>query len=114
MPLIQVRTNITKEKLTRDVHLKFSARAAELMNKPEARVSVTVECGLDMCRGGSFEPVIEVHIAAIGVDCREKTQSVVAGLSELLHEQLGLPLERIVFKFSNLQPFEVGVNGNTM
>jgi len=114
MPFIQVRTNIAKAMVTQALQLKFSAKAAELMNKPEARVSVTVEGDLQMCRGGSFDPVIEVHIAAVGVDQREKTQPVVAGLSEFLHEKMGLPLERITFKFSNLQPFEVGVNGNTM
>ncbi|CAL4066955.1 unnamed protein product [Meganyctiphanes norvegica] len=112
MPYIVVKTNLPNEKVSKDFQLKLSSKAASLMNKPEQRISVSLECGLRLCRGGSFDPVLEVHIDAVDVDSREKTQPVVAGLSALIHDQLNIPLERIVFKIKNLVQHEVG-NGAT-
>ncbi|XP_071525446.1 MIF-like protein mif-2 [Panulirus ornatus] len=114
MPIITFRTNLASEKLSEDFHLALSAKLAEALGKPEERVSVTVETDCRMSRGGSLDPVCEIHVASIGLDTREKTLPVASTITSFLTKYTGVPPTRIVMTFRPLQPYLVAVNGVLM
>jgi len=65
------------------------------------RVSVTVNSGLQMCRGGSSEPTVIVQIWSIGVFGKDKNSAYTNSLFEFLKEHLPTVSEdRYIIQFS--------------
>lgn len=114
MPLVTLKTNVSSDSLPKDFHVQFTKKLAEILVKPEERISVTVETSKTMARGGTFDPVCEIHIAAIGIDTREKTLPIIQNVTKFIADKTGVPQARIVLWMTSLQPSHVGVNGELM
>ncbi|KAK8395644.1 hypothetical protein O3P69_005629 [Scylla paramamosain] len=114
MPLVTLITNLPDHKLSEEFHLSLSSKLAEALGKPEERVSVRLQCGQRMARGASLAPVCELHVASIGLDCREKTHPLAEAMTEFLAQSTGIPPQRILMNFSALQPHNVGCEGKMM
>ncbi|XP_066975064.1 MIF-like protein mif-2 [Macrobrachium rosenbergii] len=114
MPLVTVKTNTSSESIPKDFHIRVTKTLAEVMGKPEERISVTLEPGRSMTRGGTSEPYCEVHVTAIGVESREKTQPVVQQLTKVITDQTGIPSHRVAIWIVSAQPHHIGVNGELM
>jgi len=59
------------------------------------RVSVTVNSGLQMCRGGSSDPTVIIQIKSIGVFGKDKNSAYTSNLFEFIKKTLpSVPEER--------------------
>ncbi|XP_045125325.1 MIF-like protein mif-2 [Portunus trituberculatus] len=114
MPLVTLITNLPDHKLSEDFHLALSSKLAEALGKPEERVSVRLQCGQRMARGGSMAPVCELHVASIGLEGRDKTQPLAEVMTDFLANSTGIPPKRILMSFSALQPHNIGCEGKLM
>ena len=52
------------------------------------RISVTVNCGLQMCRGGSLDPTVIVQIQSIGVFGKDKNSAYTDNIFEFFKKYL--------------------------
>ncbi|ROT69055.1 D-dopachrome decarboxylase-A [Penaeus vannamei] len=114
MPFVTLTTNLSSEKVDKAFSEKFSEKLAETLGKPIERISVTVVAGQQMCRGGSWDPVCEIHVLAIGLDSSEKTQKPAEELTKFVSDRTGIQPARICFTFRPLLPHQVSVNGALM
>ncbi|KAK7068831.1 hypothetical protein SK128_017557 [Halocaridina rubra] len=114
MPLVTLKTNISSEKIPSDFHVHFTKKLSEVMEKPQERISVTVETEKSMARGGSMDPVCELHIITIGFESKEKTLPLTQEITQYLAEQTGIPPLRIVIYITSVQPTHIGCNGRLM
>lgn len=103
MPSVQLKTNLEKEKLTKDVQQRFFVKCVELFQTSEPRVTVSFEGDVMMCQGGSFEPCFEILAVSGKVDRQQHTDRIIYGLREFLNEEFGIPNHRIVLRFCNIE-----------
>ncbi|ESN97797.1 hypothetical protein HELRODRAFT_127579, partial [Helobdella robusta] len=67
MPICTLETNLGKEKIPKDFHVKLANVLAATLKKDLERISVTISPGLMMTRGGSTDPTATLHIWSIAV-----------------------------------------------
>ncbi|XP_068217682.1 MIF-like protein mif-2 [Palaemon carinicauda] len=114
MPLVKVQTNMARDNIPKDFHDRMTKLLAEVMDKPEERISITLETDKAMTRGASFDAYCEVHITAIGVESREKTLPIVQKVTKFIAVQTGIASHRIAIWIFSAQPHHIGVNGELM
>ncbi|XP_076030476.1 D-dopachrome decarboxylase-B-like [Oratosquilla oratoria] len=114
MPLVYFRTNLLKSQVTREFQKLLSAKVASTLQKPEERISVSVMTEMEMMRGGSFDPLCEIEISSIGKGSHERNQPYVETLTDFVCEHIGVEPKRVIFLFKDLEPHEVGFDGNVM
>jgi len=97
MPIIRLETNLDKSLIPADLSVEFCMLIAVVLGKSEERVSVTVESGLDMCRGPSKDPTLTVHLWAIDVFTEENNPRYAVKIRAFLHQHLpSIPDNRII------------------
>ncbi|CAF0742811.1 unnamed protein product [Brachionus calyciflorus] len=112
MPMLQINTNIRKEKITEEFNLNLVDVLAETLNKPKGYCAVHILADQLMSFGGTFEPcayVTLMSIGRLGVEENKKHSKVI--MNEL--EKLGIPPNRVYIYFQDAHPFEVGYNKTT-
>jgi len=104
MPICTVETNLASSQVPADFHLKFSKMIAEVLNKPEEKISVTLSAGLRMSRGGSADPTVTVHIWSINVFGADKNGANAAKMFDFFRRELPVVSDkRIVLLYHPLE-----------
>ncbi|RNA14851.1 macrophage migration inhibitory factor [Brachionus plicatilis] len=112
MPMLQISTNIAKEKITEEFNLNLSDVLANTLNKPIGYCAVHIMPDQLMSFGGTFEPCAMVTLMSIGrLGVEENKKHSKAIMCEL--EKLGIPPNRIYIFFQDAHPYEVGYNETT-
>lgn len=112
MPTLTVRTNLKLSQLPADFAVSLSRLAADVLDKPESRISVVLETERLMWRNGSDAPLVHLDVAAIGaVDTAELNRRHAPRFFEFLAETTLVAVDRIVVMFYPLQKFQVALDG---
>ncbi|KAJ1093561.1 hypothetical protein NDU88_006661 [Pleurodeles waltl] len=112
MPFLELDTNLPAAQLPEGFANKLSAAAAKILDKPEAKVNVTVKSDLTMLVGGSSAPCVQLAITSIAVvGTAEQNKEHSARFFQFLTQELGLPTDRILLRFYPLEPWQLGKNG---
>jgi len=97
MPLIKIETNLDKSEIPAGLIQSFSRMITEVLNKNEAKVSVTLQSGMEMCRGGTTDPTMTVNIWSMEVFTEEKNPAYAVKIRAFLHQHFpSVPDDRIV------------------
>lgn len=107
MPICNVTTNVPQETIPKDFHLRFCALVAEVLTKPPERVSVMVQCGVQMCCGPSDSPTAHLSVLSIDVFSKGKNTEYSIPLRAFLSKELGVGPERVTVYFQNIQAEQV-------
>ncbi|KAK4289766.1 hypothetical protein Pmani_037287 [Petrolisthes manimaculis] len=114
MPIVLFKTNLPNDKISHEFHKQLSAKLAEVLGKKEERVSVTVECGARLCRGGNFDPICELHIISLYLNTSTQTQAATTALTPFITQHTHIPANRVVLSFQAPEPFMVAIDGKVV
>ncbi len=113
MPILLVDTNVDLDKAKAvDAAKEFSARAAELLGKPEGFVQAMVNPGKALVMGGSEDPVVYAVLQSIGLPDSECSR-LSAGLCKTFEDVLGVPPARTYIIFEDLTRARTGWDSKT-
>ncbi len=111
MPLLHVKTNISLND-KRTLATQASAKAAQLLGKPENYVMVIVDDSQTLIFAGSDQPAAYVELKSINLP-ESETAQLSSALCELISTQTKIEQARIYIEFSNAQRHMWGWNGAT-
>ncbi|XP_068178714.1 D-dopachrome decarboxylase [Antennarius striatus] len=115
MPLVEMQTNLPAGSVSEDFMKALSACIAATLGKPEQRMHLVVNAGLQMLMRGSCSPCVMLKVGAIGVtDTADQNKQHSAKIFEFLTRELGLSEDRIAINFLSVQPHQVGKKGTVM
>ncbi|XP_021570777.1 D-dopachrome decarboxylase [Carlito syrichta] len=114
-PFLELDTNLPANRVPAGLEKRLCAAAAAILGKPEDRVNVTVRPGLTMALNGSVDPCAQLFVSSIGVvGTAEENRSHSARFFEFLTKELALGQDRIIIRFSPLEPWQIGKKGTVM
>lgn len=113
MPILEIATNVSKEKVTPEVLTTLSKILSETLGKSENFCTVRVVPDQLMTFGGTTEPCGVALLASIGALGVEKNKAHAAKIYAYLEKSLGIPSDRMYIKFDNLATSDVGYKGTT-
>lgn len=113
MPILQITTNVPKEKVTPDVLTTLSKMVAEMLGKSEAYCMVHVVPDQLMTFGGTTEPCAVALFCSLGKLGVEENKSYAAKLYPYLETTLGIPSGRMYMSFRDMKTSEIGYKGTT-
>jgi phenylpyruvate tautomerase len=113
VPLLKIETNqpLTAEQ-RQELLRQASARAAQVLGKPERYVMVSLSHNPDMLFAGEDAPLAYLELKSIGLP-GQRTGDLSAALCALLEERLGIPAERIYIEFTDAERHLWGWDGGT-
>ncbi|XP_072518528.1 D-dopachrome decarboxylase [Salminus brasiliensis] len=115
MPFVDLETNLPASRFSEDFLKKLASTTAAALGKPVDRMVVLVKPDLPLFIFGSSAPCVVLSVAGIGVtDTAEKNRDNSATIFPFLTKELGLSEDRIVIRFSPLEPWQVGKNGTVV
>ncbi|XP_068607413.1 D-dopachrome decarboxylase [Brachionichthys hirsutus] len=115
MPFVEIQTNLPSSAVSEDFMKALSACVAAALGKPEQRMHLVVNTGLQMLTGGSCSPCVIVSVGAIGVtDSADQNKQHSAKIFDFLTKELGLSKDRIAIRFLSVQPHQVGKQGTVL
>ncbi|MGB5225297.1 MAG: phenylpyruvate tautomerase MIF-related protein [Arenicellales bacterium] len=101
MPLLTISTNISLDnEAAQALCLKASSHVASLLGKPESYVMVSLQASMIMSFAGDAAPCASVQLKSLGLPGQQTTEFSVS-LCDFLHQQAGIPTERIYIEFSD-------------
>lgn len=111
MPFFKIETN---QQLTdtENVIKNASRFVAELLNKPEQYVMISVETGKKMMFGGSVAPTAFVRLKSIGLPV-DKCALLSEKICRFVADELDVPPDRVFIDFADLKRNMFGWNGKT-
>lgn len=113
MPYFAIQTNQDLNETARvDLVTSASAFVAELLDKPEAYVMVTLDTGISISFGASRNPAAYVVLRSIGLPT-ERCNEFAAKISQFIEAGLQVPKERVFIDFTDLHRDRFAWNGNT-
>ena len=113
MPLLKIETNQAVDADARSrLIATASQQVAELLGKPERYVMVSLQENPAMLFGGSNDPLAYLELKSIGLP-ETRTAELSQALAQLMHEQLGLPADRVYIEFADAARNMWGWNGGT-
>lgn len=113
MPMLKIQTNATLGDDKRKALAADASRAvADMLDKPERYVMVSIEENPVMLFGGSDDPLAYLELKSIGLP-QARTADLSAALSALLAGKLGLPPDRIYIEFADAARDMWGWKGGT-
>jgi phenylpyruvate tautomerase len=113
MPLLKITTNHEIEHAHRPALLKTaSERVAAMLGKPERYVMVVLENNPNMVFAGDASPLAYLELKSIGLP-GDRTSEFSRTLCELIHQQLGVPADRIYIEFADAERQHWGWNSAT-
>uniref|UniRef100_A0A131Y3D0 D-dopachrome decarboxylase n=1 Tax=Ixodes ricinus TaxID=34613 RepID=A0A131Y3D0_IXORI len=107
MPICFLKTNLLATKIPAGFHLKFVQLIASVLKKDIEKITLVVEPGLDISRGGSMEPNCLCTIHSINVFSPEKNKEYGSQIRNFIAENLALPQQRIVVALHDLNPTDI-------
>lgn len=111
MPYLSIQTNIN-EADTQPLLRKASQLTAEQLGKPESYVMVALRPPVPMLFAGSDAPAAYLELKSIGLP-EDKTRQLSQALCHLVHQELGIEMDRVYIEFSNADRSMWGWNGAT-
>ncbi|KAL4223994.1 hypothetical protein ACF0H5_017451 [Mactra antiquata] len=112
MPIFNVFTNLSKDKIPDFFLLDASKFIACLLGKPETYVTVRVVPDQMMSHGGSTEPCASVQLMSIG-NLGDQNKCHSENIGSFLKEQLGIPNDRYYIIFTDVARNDCGYSGKT-
>ncbi|PIA15621.1 Tautomerase/MIF [Coemansia reversa NRRL 1564] len=113
MPHCEVTTNVQPAD-TKALSLKAANLIAELLSKPLSYVTSIINHNSGMVFGGSDAPAAYIMIGSIGSVGGEKNNAIIAGVTKLFSEALGVNSERISIEIRDIPRANYGINGATL
>ena len=115
MPLIQVKTSISKPDSTAIESLltTLSAKLAKHLGKPESYVMTAFESDINMTFAGTFDPVCYIEIKSIGNMNPSQTKSMSNDFCQIVEDKLGVPKNRTYLEFADAKGSMWGWDGRT-
>ncbi len=115
MPLIQVKTSVSKpEKTVIEGLLKtLSAKLAQHLGKPESYVMTAFESDIHMTFSGTVDPVCYLEIKSVGSMKPEQTKAMSADFCQVIEDKLGVAKNRVYLEFADAKGSMWGWNGGT-
>ena len=115
MPLIQVKTSISKPESTAIESLlkTLSAKLAEHLGKPESYVMTTFESDINMTFAGTLDPVCYIEIKSIGNMSPSQTKAMSNDFCQLIEDNLKVSKNRTYIEFADAKGSMWGWNGKT-
>jgi len=101
MPLLKIHSN-TPIQNSHTLLAKASSKLAEILGKPEKFVMLSLEHNPEMIFGGSDAPLLYIELKSIGLP-RDKTREISSKLSEFLHQETGVPVDRMYIEFADAE-----------
>ena len=105
MPLIQISTNVPKEKITNELNLHFVDLVADLLKKPKDYVACNIMPDQMMSFGGSFEPCAQVLVQSVGRLGVEENKAYSKAIFADLESKLGIAPNRAYIFFHDVNFF---------
>ncbi|KAJ1842099.1 hypothetical protein LPJ70_003961, partial [Coemansia sp. RSA 2708] len=94
MPLCEITTSI-EPRDTKALSLKAASVVADLLSKPLSYVMALVHYNPSLTFGGTDEAAVLVNVGSIGAVGGEKNKAIVAGITELIGQELVVPANRV-------------------
>ncbi|KAJ2796049.1 hypothetical protein H4R20_005670 [Coemansia guatemalensis] len=110
MPHCEVTTNVQAAD-PKELSLKAASVVAELLSKPLSFVTSIVNYNAGMICGGSDAPAAYIMIGSIGSVGGSKNAPIIAGVTKLFSEALGISPERINVEIRDIPRGNYGING---
>lgn len=115
MPLLRVQTSARIEESAREgLLLALSAKAAEILGKPESHMMVVLEPDTAMSMAGSSGAAAFFEVRSVGEFAAETAKQLSAQLSGIIGDTLGIGTDRIFANFSGWQGALWGYRGATL
>ncbi len=113
MPYFSIETSKPVEtSQMKDMAKKASGFLAELLGKPEAYVMVSIKHIPAMSFAGSDLATAFVRLKSIGLSA-DQCPDLSEKICGFIHQELGIPIDRIFIDFKNLDGKMFGWNGKT-
>jgi hypothetical protein len=113
MPYFCIDTNqIQDSASTRALMKKASAFIAELLGKPESYVMVSIKPETPLTFAGTDDPAAFVRLKSIGLP-RDRCPEFSEKICGFIHQELGVPMDRVYIDFKDIDRFLFGWNGKT-
>ncbi len=113
MPYFSIETNQTTDQISNpELINKTSAFIADLLDKPESYVMISIRPGTLLNFGGSDKPAAFVRLKSIGLPkdrCGELSQKICS----YIEEEMNVPKDRVFIDFKDLERTMFGWNGKT-
>merc|ERR1719244_719935 len=99
MPYLVLNTNVPKEKIPEDFHSDLADLVECLVKKPAAVVQIQINAGQDMTFGKTREPCAWCTLEVLNRIDLESNKIYAKALTDQLHQDLGIPIERMFLVF---------------
>ena len=114
MPICQLLTNVSKEKIPKDFFDNLIKVIADVMGKSPEGIQLAILPDTMMAWGGNSDPTSHLTISAINDVLREDVNGKYAkAINTYISDQLNIPLMKTIIKFNAIKAFEVGVGDQT-
>ena len=111
MPFFKIETNHPPNDID-TMMKKASGFIANLLNKPEHYVMISIETDPQMMFGGTMGPTAFVQLKSIGLPM-DKCAAFSEKICRFINNEIGVPPDRVFIDFTNLKRNMFGWNGNT-
>ncbi|MBN1931782.1 MAG: hypothetical protein JW786_09270 [Desulfobacterales bacterium] len=114
MPYLKIETN--KElniAFKKEILKKTSEFVANLLDKSENWVMISINQGIPMMFGGSTQPLAYVEMKSIGLP-EDKCAVFSNALCNFIESELGIPSDRIYINFRGIERNKFGWNKDTL
>ncbi len=111
MPLFKIETNQNIQ-ITQDILVKTSEFIANLLNKPEKYVMVSIDPNSSMMFDGTTKPVAFIKLKSIGLPT-DKCSELSKNICEFVESEFGISSDRIFIDFYDLERKMFGWNKGT-
>ena len=113
MPYLKIQTNSEIAADAQQQLLKrVSKTVAERLGKPERYVMTALEQRVPMTFAGDNAPTAYLELKSIGLPA-DQTPDLSQALCSVIHEELGIALDRVYIEFSDAPRAMWGWNGGT-
>ena len=114
MPYFSIETNRQiNEEANSSLMKKATGFLAEMMEKPEHVIMVTIKPRMPYVFGGKDEPTAFVQIKAVSLE-KDKCSEFTRQVCDFLEAEISVPKDRVFIEFIDIDPTIFGFNGNTL
>ena len=108
MPTLTILTNVSKEKVSKDLVKSLVDIIATTLGKPKSYVVAVIQPDQLLSWAGEDTPAAIGRLVSIGSISPEKNANTQAAVSALLTAELGIPNDRFYLCFEDFAPSNVG------
>jgi len=112
MPIVQITTNLGR-RLGTPFLKSVSSLVADMTNKPEKAVVVTLNSQYDMWYNGADAPLAHIRFSSLDMPVSDHV-GYSAKFAELFSKDLDVDTERVIVEFNSPQATHLGKNGSTI